>query len=97
MPHTTVPSEPKLGDANAPAAPANQTDMIGEMVGRLESRLERSPRDVDGWIMLIRSKKVLNDPGAVRQAYERALKVFDERSPEHDRLVAAAKEFGLSP
>ena len=97
MPHTTVPSEPKLGDANAPAAPANQTDMIGEMVGRLESRLERSPRDVDGWIMLIRSKKVLNDPGAVRQAYERALKVFDERSPEHDRLVAAAKEFGLGP
>ena len=71
--------------------------MIGTMVNRLESRLEKSPRDVDGWIMLIRSKQVLNDPKAANEALARALKVFEANSPEHDRLIAGAKGLGLTP
>jgi cytochrome c-type biogenesis protein CcmH len=83
--------------AQPPAEPADQSAMIGAMVKRLEARLEKSPRDVDGWIMLIRSKQVLNDPNAAHEAFARALKVFETNSPEHDRLIAGAKGLGLTP
>ena len=85
-------------DASHPSVnPADQGDMIGGMVERLTSRLSRSPRDVDGWLLLIRSRQVLNDPTAARETFERALKVFEESSPERDRLVAGAKSLGLTP
>ena len=85
-------------DASRPSVnPADQGDMIGGMVERLTSRLSRSPRDVDGWLLLIRSRQVLNDPTAARETFERALKVFEESSPERDRLVAGAKSLGLTP
>ena len=71
--------------------------MIRAMVDGLANRLDRSPRDVDGWIRLIRSRQVLNEPEAARQALDHALKVFDEPSPERDHLVTAAKELGLNP
>ncbi len=90
-------SDAKPDAAQPPAAPADQSAMIGTMVSRLESRLEKSPRDVDGWIMLIRSKQVLNDPKAAKEAFARALKVFEANSPEHDRLIAGAKGLGLTP
>ena len=97
MPHTMGQSSSKPNDANAPTAPADQSAMIRGMVDSLANRLEQSPHDVDGWIRLIRSRQVLNEPEAARQAFEHALKVFDEPSPERDRLVAAVKELGLSP
>jgi cytochrome c-type biogenesis protein CcmH len=97
VPNAKMQSNPKQADVSAIVPPANQAVAIGDMVERLSRRLERSPRDVDGWIMLIRSKKELNDSVAARQAFERALKIFDEGSVERDRLMAAAKSFGLSP
>jgi cytochrome c-type biogenesis protein CcmH len=90
-------SDAKPNAAQPPAAPGDQSAMIGAMVKRLESRLEKSPRDVDGWIMLIRSKLVLNDPKAANEALARALKVFEANSSEHDRLIAGAKGLGLTP
>ena len=92
-----IQSNSMQAEVSAVVPPANQAAAISDMVERLSRRLERSPRDVDGWIMLIRSKKELNDSVAARQAFERALKVFDEGSAERDRLMAAAKSFGLSP
>ena len=96
-PPTASQADVKPDAAQPPAAPADQSAMIGTMVNRLESRLEKSPRDVDGWIMLIRSKQVLNDPKAANEALARALKVFETNSPEHDRLIAGAKGLGLTP
>lgn len=90
-------TNPRPDDSRPASGSDDQTAMIAGMVERLTTRLNQSPRDVDGWIMLIRSKQVLNDPQAARDAFSRALKIFDERSPERDRLVAAAKELGLSP
>ena len=85
-------------DASRPSAnPPDQAGMIGGMVERLTNRLSRSPRDVDGWLLLIRSRQVLNDNTAARGTFERALKVFEERSPERDRLIAGAKSLGLTP
>ena len=97
VPDAKMQSNPQQAGVSAVVPPANQAVAIGDMVERLSKRLERSPRDVDGWIMLIRSRKELNDSVAARQAFERALKVFDEGSVERDRLVTAAKSFGLSP
>lgn len=92
----TPPSDTKT-DNSHPPAPADQTAMISGMVESLANRLSRSPHDVDGWIMLIRSKQVLNDPQGAREAFSRALKVFEEPSPERDHLMAAAKELGAAP
>lgn len=76
--------------------PDDQSAMIKGMVDNLAKRLNESPRDVEGWIMLIRSKLVLNDPQGARDVLAKALKVF-EGSPDRDHLVTAAKEFGLNP
>lgn len=94
----TIPQvDAKPDTSHPPANSGDQEAMIGGMVERLTSRLRQSPRDVDGWILLIRSMQVLNDPTAAREAFARALKVFEENSPERDRLVAGAKSLGLSP
>jgi cytochrome c-type biogenesis protein CcmH len=90
-------SEAKPEASVPPSNPTDQTAMISGMVERLTNRLNQSPRDVEGWIMLIRSKLVLNDPQAAKEAFSRASKVFEQSAPERDRLIAAAKELGLNP
>lgn len=92
-----APAAPPPDTSAVPANPADQTAMIKGMVERLTNRLNQTPRDVDGWVMLMRSRIVLNDPQAAQDALSRALKVFEQPSPERDRLTAAAKEFGLKP
>jgi cytochrome c-type biogenesis protein CcmH len=95
-PPAAAPSESRPDIAGAPAQ-EDQAAMIRGMVERLASRLDASPRDVDGWIRLIRSRQVLKEQEAAKQALDRALKVFNDPSPERERLVAAAKGLGLSP
>jgi cytochrome c-type biogenesis protein CcmH len=91
-----IPGGDSKADDSRP--PANdQTAMIKGMVENLAKRLNESPRDADGWIMLIRSKLVLNDPQGARDVFARALKIFEQGSPDHDHLVTAAKELGLNP
>ena len=92
-----APTAPPPDTPATPSNPADQTAMIKGMVERLTNRLNQSPRDVDGWVMLIRSRIVLNDPQAAQEALSHALKVFEQPSPERDRLTAAAKDFGLKP
>ena len=87
--------ESKVDDSRPPAN--DQTAMIKGMVDNLAKRLNESPRDVDGWIMLIRSKLVLSDPQGARDVFAKALKNFEQGSPDHDHLVTAAKELGLNP
>jgi cytochrome c-type biogenesis protein CcmH len=43
------------------AAPAGQDDMIRGMVERLAARLRQDGSDVDGWVRLVRSYKILGD------------------------------------
>lgn len=82
---------------NAEAMPSqDRTSMIHGMVERLASRLEKTPRDVDGWIKLIRSRTVLGETQAAKQAFDRAMKVFDDAPLEQSRITAAGREFGLT-
>jgi cytochrome c-type biogenesis protein CcmH len=90
---------PSSQDVQAPEA-MPQTDrvaMIRGMVDGLASRLERSPRDADGWIRLIRSRIVLGESDLARQALAHGLAVFADNAPEHDRIAAAAQQLGVSP
>ena len=76
-------------------APSDRAAMIQRMVDSLADRLEQSPRDVDGWIKLIRSQSVLGDKNKAKQALEKALKVFDEGTAERKRIMTTAEELGL--
>jgi cytochrome c-type biogenesis protein CcmH len=76
---------------------SDRTAMIRRMVDSLEDRLELSPRDVDGWIKLIRSRSVLGDKEKAKQAFEKALRIFEVETPERKRITATAEELGLGP
>ena len=53
--------------------PSEQRDMAEGMVSRLETRLKGSPDNVDGWIMLIRSRMTLEQPEKAKKALADAL------------------------
>ncbi len=75
--------------------PAERMAMIQGMVERLASRLSASPRDVDGWIRLMRSRQVLGEADAATQALHSALDVFKDAPQEQARISTAARELGL--
>jgi cytochrome c-type biogenesis protein CcmH len=76
-------------------APQDRQAMIRGMVDGLQSRLEKSPRDADGWIKLMRSRKVLGEPDAAKSALDKALAAFADAPEEKSRISAAAKELGV--
>jgi cytochrome c-type biogenesis protein CcmH len=77
---------------------SDRTAMIRTMVDGLASRLEKSPRDVDGWIKLIRSRVVLGETDAAKQSLDRALKVFARNDDaERSRIIDAAQQLGITP
>ena len=69
----------------------DRTDMIAGMVAGFAARLEESPRDPDGWVMLIRSYAVLGENEKAREAYERATAVYAEDEGILERVRAATE------
>jgi cytochrome c-type biogenesis protein CcmH len=65
------------------------------MVDGLADRLETSPRDVDGWISLVRSRVVLGETEAAAAASTKALDVFKDDAQASAAITAAATELGL--
>ena len=76
--------------------PAERSTMIRGMVDRLASRLEKSPRDADGWIKLIQSRMVLGETELAKQALDRGIEAFNDDTQQRDRIVAAAQQLGLN-
>ena len=76
------------GDRNA---------MIRGMVDGLAARLDKAPRDADGWIKLIRSRKVLGEDAAASLALKKALDIFADAPAERAQIVAAAMELQVKP
>ena len=68
---------------------------IRSMVDGLASRLESSPRDVEGWSRLMRSRVVLGEKDAADAALRRALDIFKDDTAASERIKAAAIELGL--
>ena len=69
--------------------------MIRGMVDRLAERLEKSPRDAEGWIKLIRSRSVLGETDKAKAALQKAWEVFADAPAEQERIAAAAKDLGV--
>jgi cytochrome c-type biogenesis protein CcmH len=76
--------------------PTERTAMVRGMVEGLAARLEKSPRDVEGWIKLIRSRVVLGEADQAKHALDQALAIFDGSPQEQGQITAAARTLGLS-
>jgi cytochrome c-type biogenesis protein CcmH len=76
--------------------PSQQDAMVQGMVDRLASRLQQNPRDADGWIRLMRSRIVLNQPQEAAAALRSALAAFEDDATTQQRLRSAAGELGIT-
>jgi cytochrome c-type biogenesis protein CcmH len=65
------------------------------MVNGLADRLEGSPRDVEGWTRLMRSRVVLGEREVAATALRKALEVFKDDQAASGKITAAAIELGL--
>lgn len=82
--------------ARMQAMPAEDRNAaIRSMVDGLASRLESSPRDVEGWSRLMRSRVVLGEKNVAEAALRKALDIFKDEPAASDRIKAAAIELGL--
>lgn len=97
LPPPPVAPGPTQADVDQAAGmtPAERQAMIAGMVDGLEARLEDAPDDPEGWMRLMQSRMVLNDPEAARAAYERALRQFSRFPDTLARIDAKADELGL--
>ncbi len=75
--------------------PEDRQQMVQTMVERLAAKLKETPQDADGWIMLIRSRMVLNQPDEARAALEQAKKVFADAPESNTRITQAAEAMGI--
>jgi cytochrome c-type biogenesis protein CcmH len=96
---TTEPRGPTAEDVKAAEAlsAGDRNTMIRGMVDGLAARLEKNPRDADGWIKLIRSRKVLGEEADASQALKKALEIFADAPAERAQIVAAAMELQVKP
>lgn len=81
--------------ATEATAPGATDAAIRSMVDGLARRLESSPRDVEGWIRLMRSRVVLGENEVAATAYRKALQVFADDRAASGKITAAATDLGL--
>lgn len=98
-----IASGPIAGPSDADVAAASgmseqaRAEMINGMVAGLVDKLSRNPKDLDGWLMLARSRVVLGDMNAARTAIGRAQEVFAGHTEAQTRIQQAARDMGLAP
>lgn len=77
----------------ASALPADQQNaMIQSMVGKLEAKLQANPSDVDGWVMLMRSRMTLGEPAKASAALKAGIAANPAAKA---RLIAEAGTLGV--
>jgi cytochrome c-type biogenesis protein CcmH/NrfG len=89
------PGVEKIAEAEA-MPPHDREAQIRSMVDGLADRLESSPRDVEGWTRLMRSRVVLGERDVATTAFRKALDVFKDDSAASRQITAAAIELGLT-
>ena len=67
------PSAAEVAAAGA-MKPSEQREMAEGMVAQLEARLQQQPGNVDGWVMLMRSRMTLGQPAKAKAALDAAVK-----------------------
>lgn len=93
-----APGGPSAADVESAKqmSPQDRQTMVSGMVDRLAGRLETSPKDPDGWIMLIRSRMAMKDTDKARAALEKAKTVFADEPETQQRIVQAAQAMGVA-
>ena len=81
-------NEPNKSSGTQPLA-GNQEAFIRNMVDRLAARMEKNPGDLEGWLKLGRSYKVLEEYDKAVHAYEKARALAPD-DPEIRKLHQAA-------
>jgi cytochrome c-type biogenesis protein CcmH len=83
---------PEQMRAAASLSPDQQNAMIQSMVGKLEAKLQADPSNVEGWIMLMRSRMTLGDPSRASAALKAAIAANPAAKA---RLIAEAGTLGV--
>jgi cytochrome c-type biogenesis protein CcmH len=83
LPDQPIAARQDRGPGQDPGRPDVQ-----QMVARLEARLQQSPDDAEGWLMLGRSRGVLGRPQGAVEAYRRALAL----KPDDPRALGGLAE-----
>lgn len=73
----------------------DQKTAIDGMVAGLAARLEADGSDADGWLKLVRSYVVLDQPAKARETLARARKALGGEPGPSERLAALARELAL--
>ncbi|MCJ8507601.1 c-type cytochrome biogenesis protein CcmI [Rhizobium lemnae] len=92
-----APGNPSAADVAAAQNLSGQDRqaMIAGMVESLAERLKSDPKNIEGWLRLVRSYMVLGREQDARNALQTGLKTFPAETDEGQRLVALAREIGL--
>ncbi|MBT9368581.1 c-type cytochrome biogenesis protein CcmI [Rhizobium sp. CSW-27] len=93
-----VPGNPDAADVEAAQemSASDRAQMIEGMVASLAAKLQDDPRNIEGWLRLVRSYKVLGQDEKAADALRTGLKTFPADGAPGQRLVALAREIGLS-
>ena len=75
--------------------PHEREAAVRSTVDGLAHRLESSPRDVEGWTLLMRSRVVLGEREVAAAAFRKALEVFKDDSAALAKITAAATSLEL--
>ena len=70
-------------------SPEARQAMVDGMVSRLDARLKANPADLDGWLRLIRARRVLDQTDLAQKAVADGQAAFVER---HRRESAACNK-----
>lgn len=93
----TKPSGPSQEqvDAAGSMSAADQQEMIRSMVDGLAAKLEADPKNLEGWLRLIRARVVLKEADIAKAALQKARSTFDGDQGALGELAALAAELEL--
>jgi len=87
--HPSAPTATQI-EASASMSDDERQTMIEGMVSRLDQRLKESPDDLDGWLRLIRARRVLGQTDEADSALRRAQSEFSKDADALASLEEAA-------
>ncbi|MEO9461313.1 MAG: tetratricopeptide repeat protein [Marinomonas sp.] len=85
------PTQEQIAAASA-MSPSDQDDMARGMVESLEGKLKANPKNVDGWVMLMRSRITLGEPDKAAAALKTAVAA---NPADAERLRTEAEIMGV--
>lgn len=97
-PPSGAPGNPSADDVAA-AQDLSQDErqaMVRGMVDSLAARLEADPKNIEGWLRLVRSYMVLGERDKAEAALKSGLGTFPAEGTEGRQLAALAREMGLA-